>query len=735
MRQPIRGRFPGAVSVGLLSTAVVLFCAVSASPGDEPANVPALRSPLRPMFRQAGSDTAAHGIDPANRTEHVIRLPAVTAASLRFAGAKGLEHLGGRAVPQVGLCRPFSPQAVAEAVATGQWVQGRQGGWEWRLKVCSPGAVAVRVYLQSFDLPTGASLVVQGQDQVAGPFFARGPFKTGEFWTPSVSGETAELIYRQDATAGPPLSPPFELADVAHIYKRQGTGGAKVGSCQQDLACWPEWGDAGYGVGLVEFVSGGSVYLCSGALLNNAREDFTPYFLTAHHCIATEQEAQSAEVFWAYQTSTCNGSPPARSSVASTTGATLLVTAPHWEFSDVSLLRLTGPLPDGLTYAGWTTQPIAPEDPVVGIHHPDGSFKRICFGNLLIEGNPDRSRAPIYWVVLWNLGTTEPGSSGSPLFNAEQQVIGQLYGGSASCEHMDLPDYYGKFAAAYPFLAPYLDPDAPPGQDDEFEQNDVPAEAAVVQAGTYGELMLLDDDWYQLKLDAHQTVQVQIVFDHLVADLDLAIYDDQLVRQANSAGTETNSENVQLAAGEAEGTYLIHVYGFEGSSAAYAMTIQLGQGSAPPGEDDAYEENDSAFDAAPMGAGLYEDLVAWDEDWYRLEVQPGWQLTVQIEFLHAAGDLDMVLYDEEFHELARSDGVGNSEQVVNTNHAKTTQTFYLEVYGYGEDTNSYSMRIMLDADPQSEGCGAGVGLANLTLFWNLCLAWLVAQKLRFRRWP
>ena len=43
------------------------------------------------------------------------------------------------------------------------------------------------------------------------------------------------------------------------------------------------------------------------------------------------------------------------------------------------------------------------------------------------------------WEILgggsqgWELGVTEPGSSGSPLFDQEGRIIGQLYGGGAAC--------------------------------------------------------------------------------------------------------------------------------------------------------------------------------------------------------------------------------------------------------------------------------------------------------------
>ncbi|VAX42280.1 Lysyl endopeptidase [hydrothermal vent metagenome] len=51
-------------------------------------------------------------------------------------------------------------------------------------------------------------------------------------------------------------------------------------------------------------------------------------------------------------------------------------------------------------------------------------------------------------VTDWDTGTTEPGSSGSPLFNQDHRVIGQLHGGYAACGNDDA-DWYGKFSVSW----------------------------------------------------------------------------------------------------------------------------------------------------------------------------------------------------------------------------------------------------------------------------------------------
>ncbi|HEY0979051.1 MAG TPA: hypothetical protein VGE21_16390, partial [Flavobacteriales bacterium] len=63
--------------------------------------------------------------------------------------------------------------------------------------------------------------------------------------------------------------------------------------------------------------------------------------------------------------------------------------------------------------------------------------------------------ADCWRVPVWDVGTTEPGSSGSGLWNANHQLIGQLYGGQASCDN-NVNDYYGRLSESWEFLAEWL---------------------------------------------------------------------------------------------------------------------------------------------------------------------------------------------------------------------------------------------------------------------------------------
>ncbi len=114
---------------------------------------------------------------------------------------------------------------------------------------------------------------------------------------------------------------------------------------------------------------------------------------------------------------------------------------------------------------GWSSAPTPLTTNTVCIHHPSADFKRITFGVVTDANEALRDLRPAtrFYQSSWTLGTTEPGSSGSPLFIAStQQVIGQLWGGPGSCTTSTNLDYFGRFDVGFPLMAAYLDPGITP---------------------------------------------------------------------------------------------------------------------------------------------------------------------------------------------------------------------------------------------------------------------------------
>jgi len=91
----------------------------------------------------------------------------------------------------------------------------------------------------------------------------------------------------------------------------------------------------------------------------------------------------------------------------------------------------------------------------VGIHHPWGDVMKIS-----IEDDPATAVAPFFipppnpplnhWEVFFDDGITEPGSSGSPLFDQDHRVVGQLTGNNDAAAGCNEPDaIYGMLSVSW----------------------------------------------------------------------------------------------------------------------------------------------------------------------------------------------------------------------------------------------------------------------------------------------
>ena len=242
--------------------------------------------------------------------------------------------------------------------------------------------------------------------------------------------------------------------------------------CHLDATCYPEWSSSATGVALIviETSEGGSSF-CSGTLLNNRRQDLTPYFLTAAHCVGTEEAARSVTVLWLYQTQTCNGELPDFQSVPHTDGARLFSTLGGADRpdGDMTLLQLEGDLPDAIVLQGWDADPQPVGAQVTGIHHPGsddwGFFKRISFGQIIPEsvfGTTDDTYFNVSYPV--GQGYTERGSSGSAIFSNSETVVGALSGGDIvgyACPTEPVVDVFTHFSVFYPHIRPFIDSTSP----------------------------------------------------------------------------------------------------------------------------------------------------------------------------------------------------------------------------------------------------------------------------------
>ncbi|MDX1547023.1 MAG: trypsin-like peptidase domain-containing protein, partial [Rhodothermales bacterium] len=230
-------------------------------------------------------------------------------------------------------------------------------------------------------------------------------------------------------------------------------------ACSINSAC-PEGEGADAAVrATVQVIDGGA---CSGVLLNNTRQDRTPYILTAYHCFpAAVGDTVQWDVRFGYQSPTCANpsEPPAYQTV---TGG--VVRAAQYGFADFVLVELTTPVPEEVYFAGWSIEDAVPQRGLA-VGHPRGDLQKLTLDDDPLKTSPFTAA---YWLAHYDHGVMEPGSSGAPLFNEALQMIGHVKGAYAlmgSCGGPDGDDnypliYHPKLSYVWTHgVAPFLDPD------------------------------------------------------------------------------------------------------------------------------------------------------------------------------------------------------------------------------------------------------------------------------------
>jgi len=254
------------------------------------------------------------------------------------------------------------------------------------------------------------------------------------------------------------------------------------GNCNVNVSCseGSAWQNQKRGVVRILVKQGSALFWCSGSLLNNVRQDKTPYVLTANHCgiQSTLNDFLQWVYFFNYESSTCNN-PDNEPAYQSLTGSQLIAASQNdvENGSDFRLMLLNQTIPESFNvyFNGWNrSENIAANG--VCIHHPSGDIKKLSTYTVKPVstgfGQSNSNPAGKYWRVQWvetenGHGVTEGGSSGSPLFDSSGRIIGALTGGNASCTNPFAPDYYGKFSFSWEQngvqsnkqLKPWLDPD------------------------------------------------------------------------------------------------------------------------------------------------------------------------------------------------------------------------------------------------------------------------------------
>lgn len=340
----------------------------------------------------------------------------------------------------------------------------------WVLPVSSRGALSLNLILSPWNLPEGAYVYVYDQSHqvVRGAYTRESGTNAITMPLMPVPGDriVLECHFPGKSIPGGSVGVSQVAHDFAGFFGLEGIKDlyyGRSGDCEVDLNCStnPNYLKAARSV--VRLLVAGAE-LCTGVLVNNTGNDNKAYVLTANHCIDTATLAANTIFVFNYQSPWCDG--PDLTSMHSISGSLFRAGNKEIDFGLVELNQFPS-LVFRPYFSGWDITASPPSNTYT-LHHPEGDVMKISID----DNAPISTSYPIpgyasnsFWRILrWEMGTTEPGSSGGPLFDQNGRLRGTLTGGGATCTE-PINDYYAKLSRMFNITAvinthlkPWLDP-------------------------------------------------------------------------------------------------------------------------------------------------------------------------------------------------------------------------------------------------------------------------------------
>ena len=412
-----------------------------------------------------------------------LSLPAAPVATLGPLDDSLRDQARKKGMLQVGVHRPVTTAMIAQ----GAWNKNSDGTTVWRLTLQSNNALGLRVHFTNLSVSDGKVWIhdtANPPKQTFGPYSGLGVHGNGDMWTEAVFADSVEVEYQPGSQAQSSGLPPFQIAEIAHLYRFGGREAPLKGaaasssansfyilgrqplastpaatgpnySCFVDATC--EEGNAAYpAVSLVTpatafllFTQGNTEYQCSGTMLNAPNGQ--PVLLSAGHCINSNAVALSLTAAFDYRTSTCNGAMPDPTQSPQVLGVQLLSYDDNafttqdnlnqiLDDLDYSLTQMAGyPTTPDFTLAGYSTDEIPFGQNVTSLSYPQGLSVEFAYAPR-VDSRVDAYESPYanaYQINYPAKGTPDSGSSGSGIFDNEGRLLGSLSTGLADCSNPD----------------------------------------------------------------------------------------------------------------------------------------------------------------------------------------------------------------------------------------------------------------------------------------------------------
>jgi hypothetical protein len=303
----------------------------------------------------------------------------------------------------------------------------------------------------------------------------------GRVWTALTPGPIQTIVVERISDDGAAWS--VDVAMVSHFVANPFDPNAREllkalndsAPCQVDLACellllnaagQQTVLDASRGVALlIVTFTDGTGGTCTATLLNTASYP-AAILITANHCVAGDagnQTLASVATVWFYSRAAC-GSQSLGQYVQQVNSGNILW---HSLLLDGALLRNNETPPYPASYAGWNANAVLSPTLALGIHHPKGDVKKGSLATIAgvngssVQIGPVTYPAGTFYLIDWDVGIVEPGSSGSGLFALDTtgsvlQLRATLTGGAASCTLTRRRTYYSQLYNMYPLIQQFI---------------------------------------------------------------------------------------------------------------------------------------------------------------------------------------------------------------------------------------------------------------------------------------
>jgi hypothetical protein len=353
---------------------------------------------------------------------------------------------------------------------SGEWFQTEKGRI-WKIKIKSVKAYSLSLIFSKLIIRGQTEIYIYNEEgtMIYGPINSKSISTKGGFKSDIIKGDALILeLFEPKAEKGTSI---LQLSRVVHGFRDvfQPTMFGQSFGCQDDVSCNSNWSVQSNGVAMI--ILSNMERICSGSLLNNACQDFTPNILTAFHCVdigndidhiypcsdnevgngsLTNQEIANSEnwIFrFQYKRPNCNsGSEPI--SFYTFQQATFRA---GWFNTDFALVEmeqspLLGDPNSNIKYLGWSRSNVAPTSGAF-LGHPHGDVMKISPYGIVATNSSEinwlicpyypfrQNTSPLntHWTTTITDGANEGGSSGGPFFDQNGRVVGQLHGGSGGC--------------------------------------------------------------------------------------------------------------------------------------------------------------------------------------------------------------------------------------------------------------------------------------------------------------